>query len=326
MSRTDARSLGAWVLPGLALAALTAASAAGQTPATEADNLRFSFRNYTVVASGNVTVTCDGQVLPESRYKVEADKISVFDENGHLVGLVELWPSGGSVRTFVPPEPRALMGVWLGTVDEALASQLGVAADQVALVTDVGEGSPAAAAGLNQHDVIVEINGQRPAGEERVREVIAEHKPGDSIGIRIMRRGQPQELHAVLGQRPEENVPILPDVPLLGYLFRSSESAEFTPQVETLDGTFRTRVHRPGMQSWVETGEDGRYLVKVTPTVTRTRITTATKEVPAEATATFTQQARATEETPDLGDRISELEARVKKLTEAVEALLEREK
>jgi serine protease Do len=56
---------------------------------------------------------------------------------------------------------RPWLGVGLYTVDQTAIRQLRLSVDSGALVLQIGDGSPAAKAGLQKYDVIVSINGQK---------------------------------------------------------------------------------------------------------------------------------------------------------------------
>jgi membrane-associated protease RseP (regulator of RpoE activity) len=99
----------------------------------------------------------------------------------------------------------AWLGVDLTPVEEALANHLGLDREKVALVAGVAEDSPAAQAGLHQHDILVRFDGEEPATLERLREILAEKRPGDALRIAFLRRGESQEVEARLARaRPGE--------------------------------------------------------------------------------------------------------------------------
>lgn len=114
---------------------------------------------------------------------------------GAMVGTADEAPASGSDDE----KPRAWLGVQLVDLSDALATQLGLT-DHGATVVNVAQGSPAQAADLRQHDVIVRLNGREVAGVESVREAVAGMKPGDSITLDVIRGGQTLTLTAKLGE------------------------------------------------------------------------------------------------------------------------------
>jgi S1-C subfamily serine protease len=71
-----------------------------------------------------------------------------------------------------------------------------------AFVSDVSSGSPAAAAGLQQGDVIVKVDGQDVNGPGDVVQAIDAHKPGDSLSMQVQRGLDTVGVHVTLAQRP----------------------------------------------------------------------------------------------------------------------------
>lgn len=71
-----------------------------------------------------------------------------------------------------------------------------------ALVGNVAQGSPAAAAGIQQGDVITAVNGQAITGESDLLVALAHAKPGQTVTITLNRNGQAVTVHATLGELP----------------------------------------------------------------------------------------------------------------------------
>jgi len=88
-----------------------------------------------------------------------------------------------------------------GSVQHAL---LGVtvqtAADGVA-VASVEAGSAADSVGLQAGDVITAVDGSSVGSAQRLRAIIAEHKPGDTLHLTIRRDGSSKTVSATLGSR-----------------------------------------------------------------------------------------------------------------------------
>jgi putative serine protease PepD len=71
-----------------------------------------------------------------------------------------------------------------------------------ALVVDVVNGQPAAAAGLQAGDLIVAVNGRPVAGAEELGGLIREHQPGEVVELTVSRDGESRALRVTLGARP----------------------------------------------------------------------------------------------------------------------------
>jgi putative serine protease PepD len=65
----------------------------------------------------------------------------------------------------------------------------------------VSAGSAADSAGLKAGDVITAVDGTNVATAEKLRAIIAGHKPGDSITLTIDRGGSTKTITATLGAK-----------------------------------------------------------------------------------------------------------------------------
>ena len=87
------------------------------------------------------------------------------------------------------PEVSVRMGVELTNLDGIVE------------VGGVQEASPAKAAGLQEGDLITEIDGYHIQGYNGLMEKLAKHKPGDKIEVRFIRDGKAQTAHLTLAAK-----------------------------------------------------------------------------------------------------------------------------
>jgi serine protease Do len=88
----------------------------------------------------------------------------------------------------------ALMGITIEPVTPALARQLGLSPKtRGLLVTDVGEGTPAAKAGVQVNDVIVSYDGQPVSNRQSLQYLVTTSDIGQSYKLSYLRDGQPRE-------------------------------------------------------------------------------------------------------------------------------------
>jgi len=90
------------------------------------------------------------------------------------------------------PIERPFLGVQLAESDNGA---------QIAAVTD---GSPADRAGLQQGDVITEVEGEAASADD-VRRAVADRKPGDELELTVLRDGDTETVTATLGKRPTQS-------------------------------------------------------------------------------------------------------------------------
>ncbi len=98
-------------------------------------------------------------------------------------------------------------GPWVGIEtmpnNEAVANYLGLKTDKGVVVRGVVDKSPAAAAGLRQGDVILNIGGTEIVNPESVRNAVFAHEIGDSVTFSIQRGTEQLELQVKTGRVPE---------------------------------------------------------------------------------------------------------------------------
>jgi membrane-associated protease RseP (regulator of RpoE activity) len=93
---------------------------------------------------------------------------------------------------------------WLGITteeaSEALASQLGLSAGAGLVVSYLVPDSPAAKAGLEKNDVLVEFDGQMLVHPAQLRKLVRVRKEGDPVKLVVYRGGKQQTLTATLAK------------------------------------------------------------------------------------------------------------------------------
>ena len=98
---------------------------------------------------------------------------------------------------------RGHLGVAIQSVDADMAKAFGLSQGGGALVAEVTPGSPAAKAGIERGDVILELNGQTVNGPDDLSVRIAETAPGTTVHLKISRNGQMKEISVPLGKFSE---------------------------------------------------------------------------------------------------------------------------
>jgi serine protease Do len=69
-------------------------------------------------------------------------------------------------------------------------------------IDDFGEASPAKDAGLERHDVIVALGGERVLRVGQLQRMVALRSPGDTVRVSVVRWGRSLEVPVVLKQSP----------------------------------------------------------------------------------------------------------------------------
>ncbi|HEX6986605.1 MAG TPA: DegQ family serine endoprotease, partial [Planctomycetaceae bacterium] len=148
----------------------------------------------------------------------------LFGMSGKVVGVntAIVSPSGGNVGIgFAVPSAlakpvieelretgtvrRGWLGVRIQTVTDDIADAVGLEEARGALVVDVVEDSPAAAAGLEAGDVILSFGGAAIADPDALSRIVADTNAGDTVEIGILRGGDRQTVEAKIAllEQPE---------------------------------------------------------------------------------------------------------------------------
>jgi len=100
---------------------------------------------------------------------------------------------------------RGFLGVNSQPLTPELAKALGVDADGGAVVAGVFPGTPAADAGLEQGDVVVEVDGEPIGDQVGLVGAIGNRRPGDEVRVTVVRGKDRKKLKVTLAERPGED-------------------------------------------------------------------------------------------------------------------------
>jgi hypothetical protein len=149
--------------------------------------------------NGKVTVRVDGKEIPADRLKVDGGRIIVLDENGKEIkgiGLFAATPGSLIGKAYAEADaiehehPAVMVGIHMDDPGEALQRHLRLEPGETSIVTAIFEGLPAHEAGIEQYDIIVAVDGKRPAGPNQVRESLADKSDGDTTVFTVIHEGK----------------------------------------------------------------------------------------------------------------------------------------
>lgn len=131
----------------------------------------------------------------------------------------------------VPPGiaevPKSMIGAGLGSPDEALAHHLKIDRAKSTMITSILEGLPAQAAGLEQYDVIVSVNGDRNASGANLRRVLRDAEPGSKIALEFVRGAETRKVEVTAAAFDGEMLSALEPLGVEGFAI---------PPIGALDG------------------------------------------------------------------------------------------
>jgi len=97
---------------------------------------------------------------------------------------------------------RAYLGVNLTSVDATLAAQDRLAVNHGALIVNLVSGSPAASAGLQSGDVIVQIGNSQVNDVQSLSDILVNSSPGQRVALKVYRGSQQLTINVTLGELP----------------------------------------------------------------------------------------------------------------------------
>ncbi len=146
----------------------------------------------------------------------------LFDMEGKVIGIntAIISPTGGSIGIgFAIPSAtakhvidqlrefgetrRGWLGVRIQTVTDEIAESLGMKTASGALVASVTPDGPAAAAGIEAGDVIVEFDGQPVENMRILPRVVARTTIGKQADVKVRRKGETKMFKVTVGRLPE---------------------------------------------------------------------------------------------------------------------------
>lgn len=103
---------------------------------------------------------------------------------------------------------RPMLGVRYRPIDKVFAKRNNLPVDHGVLITKgtnpldlaVIPGSPADKAGIQENDIILEINGQGITEEESLPELISQYQVGQSVEVKLLKQGEEKIVSAILAE------------------------------------------------------------------------------------------------------------------------------
>lgn len=115
------------------------------------------------------------------------------------LALVAFWAL--STQLIAANSDSGWLGVNIGNVPPVLAAHLDLEAGRGVVILNLVKGSPADKAGLDRHDVIVAVSGEKLlSGAEEFVATIKKSRPGDEVRLDVIQKGQRREMVIALGK------------------------------------------------------------------------------------------------------------------------------
>lgn len=103
-----------------------------------------------------------------------------------------------------PKTDSAFLGVITGEIPKVLADHLVLENDGGVIVRSLVNGGPAEKAGIAVNDVITKVGETSVGSPADITKQITSYKPGDSVTLHLIHKGQPSKLEVKLESKPAE--------------------------------------------------------------------------------------------------------------------------
>ena len=133
----------------------------------------------------------------------------IFSPTGGNVGIGFAIPSDVAARIVEQLKSdgrvaRGWLGVQIQNVTDDIAGAMGLEEARGAIVSSITAGGPAAEAGFEREDVILEVNGDAVDGSRDLTRRVGSFAAGEEVRFRVLRDGRERTLRVRLGDRPSE--------------------------------------------------------------------------------------------------------------------------
>ncbi len=177
-------------------------SAVGRTQIGEGSPFESFIQTDAAINQGN-----SGGALVSAAGDLVGINTSIFTRTGDFSGIGFAIPTAIAMPIMeqliaTGEVKRGYLGASLGTVTTENAERLALKEPVGAFVDAVVDGGPGARAGLRPNDVIVEVNGRPIKDRPDAINTIAAIAPGQTIAVKLSRKGEPVEIRVTLDKRP----------------------------------------------------------------------------------------------------------------------------
>ena len=150
-----------------------------------------------------------GGPLINMRGEVVGINSQIYSRSGGFMGISFAIPMDEAIRVSdqlraTGKVSRGRIGVQIGPVDKEVAESIGLGSATGALVSAVEPDSPAAKAGLQAGDVIVQFNGTKIDKVSDLPRLVGNTKPGSKVSLTIFRRGKQQQVAITVADVPAD--------------------------------------------------------------------------------------------------------------------------
>lgn len=145
--------------------------------------------------SGGALVNADGKLIGINS--------AIASGTGYFTGYSFAIPSNiarkvvGDLKQYGAVQ-RAYIGVAVAEIDNALASELNLSEVKGLLVRQLTADGAAERAGIRADDIILALDGHEINTVSELKEIVAQHSPGEILAVTVLRSGKKQKINVTL--------------------------------------------------------------------------------------------------------------------------------
>ena len=179
----------------------------GIISATGREGVGLADYEYFIQTDAAINPGNSGGALVNSNGKLIGINTAIFSRSGGYMGIGFAIPAN-MVKNVVKElmtrgkVVRGWLGVYIQNVNRELAKNFDYEGDKGVLIADIIEGSPAEKSDVKIGDIIVGVNGKKVDDVFELRRVVAAFKPGTSVDLKIVRKGQEKTVKFTIGEMP----------------------------------------------------------------------------------------------------------------------------
>jgi len=170
------------------------------------------------IEDGEVYVEVNGEQIDAGHIKQGNNKITVLGGDGEVIAVMPMtggghgqwapengsnfeliieddsrFPTASGFFTVDEDHPKVMVGINMGDADFAW-EVVPFDPDEAFVISHAIKGLPAAIAGLRSNDLVIEIDGERPATPKVLLQILSDKVPGDEVEFMVLRKGKEREI------------------------------------------------------------------------------------------------------------------------------------
>ncbi|MBD3336776.1 MAG: Do family serine endopeptidase [Candidatus Eisenbacteria bacterium] len=209
LGHSDELRVGDWVLAAGSPFRLSQTLTAGIVSAMGRSNLRLASYEDFIQTDAAINPGNSGGALVDLDGRVVGINTAIASRSGAYQGVGFAIPidMARNVMNSILEHGRVIrgqLGVYIQDVNPDLAEALELDRPQGALVSQVNEGGPADEAGVQERDLILELNGVPVEDVQDLRLRIAGTPPGTIVALLVLRDGREERIEVELGELEQE--------------------------------------------------------------------------------------------------------------------------